>query len=208
MKKKMLSEQILRKEYGLKKSEIKKRLSEFNEIGRKDHEALFIELCYCLCTPQSKAEKVDAIMHKKNTRLLKGHDRARLAVFLRGNCRFHNNKARYIVEARGFIRELKSLPRDPVVARDFLVKNIRGLGYKEASHFLRNIGYRNICIIDRHIVNTMHELGVFKKREMPKNPKEYLKMEERIKDYAQKIKINVDELDLLLWSIKTGRVLK
>jgi N-glycosylase/DNA lyase len=79
---------------------------------------------------------------------------------------------------------------------------------KEASHYLRNIGYRNICIIDRHVITIMHELKVFKHDKPPKNAKEYLLMEQQVKDYAKKINVDVDELDLVLWSMRTGFVLK
>jgi len=54
----------------------------------------------------------------------------------------------------------------------------------------------------------MHELKVFQNNNPPKNPRQYLQMEQKVKDYAAKIKIDVDELDLLLWSIKTGFVFR
>jgi N-glycosylase/DNA lyase len=98
--------------------------------------------------------------------------------------------------------------KDSLSAREFLVKNIKGIGYKEASHFLRNIGYRDLCIVDRHIIHLMHELHVFKDASVPGTSKKYLELEKQIKDYAKSRNYDVDELDLVLWSIKTGYVFK
>jgi len=203
----MLTDKKLKDEYKKRKIIIKKRLDEFKAKSR-DKRQKFLELCFCLCTPQSNAARVARVIHEKNMDKLMTCEWSELSGMLRTNARFHNNKAKYIIEARKYIADIHKLPDDSVIAREFLVKNIKGLGYKEASHYLRNIGYRNICIIDRHVINLMHELKVFKSNNPPKNPKEYLSMEQKVKDYAKKIKIDVDELDLLLWSIKTGFVFK
>jgi N-glycosylase/DNA lyase len=156
----------------------------------------------------SKAEKVYKIINKENKEQLLNSNRRNLSNFLKGNCRFHNNKASYIVEARNFIDYIKKLPKDGIEARDFIVQNVKGLNYKEASHFLRNIGYKNLAIIDGHILNSLKEFGVIKSNARPKNKKEYLNLENKIKDFSKDIKIPMDELDLLLWSMKTGKVLK
>ena len=39
----------------------------------------------------------------------------------------------------------------PVALREEFIARIAGIGYKEASHFLRNIGKRNLAT-DRHIL--------------------------------------------------------
>jgi N-glycosylase/DNA lyase len=199
-KKHLLNEHLKRKKV------IKKRLKEFS-IPRTDKQ-LFLELCYCLCTPQSNAKKVSEVIHEGNLNKLLHADIDTIKELLRRNARFHNNKAGYIINARRYIKDFKSLPKDTTIARDFLVKNIKGLGLKESSHYLRNIGYRNICIIDRHVINIMHELNVFSHDKPPKNAKEYLFMEQQVKNYAKQIGIDVDELDLVLWSMRTGFVLK
>lgn len=205
----MLTKAILKKEYGKNKRIIRERLKEFSESSKnKNDNDIFLELCFCLCTPQSKAVKVAEVIHAKNMNKLLNAKHEELSAMLRQNIRFHINKAKYIIEARKHITALKLLSKNALDAREFLVNNVKGLGYKEASHFLRNIGRRNICIIDRHVINLMHELRVFKSNNPPKNPKEYLKMEDIIKDFAKEINIDVDELDLLLWSTKTGIVFK
>jgi len=191
-------------EYKKKKKEIKKRLKELKKDSAEDR---FIELCFCLCTPMSKAEKVYEKVNEKNRSFLLNASYKELSSFLRKVCRFHKKKAKYIVEAREKIDLLDKIPKDAYEARDFLVKNIKGLGYKEASHFLRNIGYRNIAILDRHIINSLRELGINSK-EPPKTRKKYLEIEKEMKKFSKKIGISIDELDLLLWSMKTGKILK
>ena len=199
----------VKKEYKSRQKEIQKRLKEFSIIGkRKNPDELFLELCYCLCTPLSKAERVYKVINKDNKRKLMEHNPSALAGFLKGNCRFHNNKARYICQSRNHLPLLLSLPKDTMEARDLLVKNVKGLGYKESSHFLRNIGYREIAILDGHIINSLHSLKVLKSKERPHSRKTYLGMEEKMRGFADKIGIDMDELDLLFWSMKTGIILK
>jgi len=195
-------------EHKKKSSSIKKRLKEFSKNKKLAPEKKFVELCFCICTPQSQAKKVAEVIHNDNVELLMNGLQDVLEQELRSKTRFHKNKSRYIVHARNFIQYIDKLPDDTIVAREWLVKNIKGLGYKEASHFLRNIGYRNICIIDRHVITIMHEADVFKKNIPPKNVKEYLLMEQKVKDFAKQLKIDVDELDLLMWSMRTGFVFK
>ena len=54
----------------------------------------------------------------------------------------------------------------------------------------------------------MHEYGLI--NDVPKslNKKRYLEIEKKYIKFADSISINMDELDLLLWSMKNGRILK
>lgn len=84
-----------------------------------------------------------------------------------------------------------------------------GLGMKEASHFMRNIGlFEDIAILDRHILKNLIEYDVIS--EIPKTltVKIYLEIEQKMKEFAEKIKIPFTELDLLFWSEETGHVFK
>jgi N-glycosylase/DNA lyase len=94
--------------------------------------------------------------------------------------------------------------------RDFFAHNpgVKGLGYKEASHFLRNIGFKGYAILDKHIVNMLFELGVLPTNDKPANRKRYLEIEDKLRDFSKDIGIDMDELDLALWSYKTGVILK
>ncbi len=195
-------------EYKKRKFEIQSKLEEFAKNKDLDKDGLFLELCFCLSTPQSKAEMVEKVINKKNKELLIYGSEKDVANLLKGFVRFHNHKACYIVQARKFMGLLGKLPEDPEEARKFLVDNIKGLGMKEASHFLRNIGYRNICIIDNHITNCLCELKVLPNNKKPSSRNQYLEVEQKMKEYSKKIDIDVDELDLVFWSSKTGKIIK
>ena len=92
--------------------------------------------------------------------------------------------------------------------REWLVKNVKGLGYKEASHLLRNIGYRNLAILDRHILRNLVRVGVLKQIPKSISRLNYLETEKKFLGYSKKINIPMDELDLLFWSMETGEILK
>jgi N-glycosylase/DNA lyase len=88
------------------------------------------------------------------------------------------------------------------------VKNVKGLGWKEASHFLRNIGHRNLAILDRHILRNLKRHGVIKSLPKTLTPKRYLVIEQKFMEFSSTIGITMDELDLLFWSRETGEILK
>ena len=196
--------------YKERRGEIEARLKEFKEVSRKSDEEVFAELCFCICTPQTRARAADAAISimKRESTLLNG-DEDRIADILRENgVRFPESKARYIVAARAYLKSLKSLPSDVHKAREWLVKNIKGLGYKEASHFLRNIGYEGLAILDRHILRGMKEVGVIK--EVPKNltKRTYLELEKKFIQLASDLSMRPEALDLVMWADKTGEVFK
>lgn len=198
----------VKEEYSKKKHEIQSKLDEFANNRSMNKEDLFLELCFCLSTPGSKAERAEKVINRKNKDLLIHGSEKDVANHLKGFVRFHNNKACYIVKARKFMELIGKLPEDSAEAREFLVKNIDGLGMKEASHFLRNIGYRNVCIVDRHITSCLCDLKVISENKTPSSEKEYLEVENRMKGYSKKVGIDADELDLLFWSSRTGKIIK
>jgi len=124
--------------------------------------------------------------------------------------RFHTKRAGYITEARRYknnIKDILTFVNDEEKRRDWLVKNIKGIGYKEASHFLRNIGYKNYAIIDFHIIDVLAKYRAIRR---PKNlnKESYLKIEEKLREISEKAGLSLAELDLYLWFMETGKVLK
>jgi N-glycosylase/DNA lyase len=97
-----------------------------------------------------------------------------------------------------------------VERRDWLARErrIKGLGYKESSHYLRNVGYRGYAILDKHILRCLAELGVVETPDPPTTRSRYLAAEEKLREFARRARIDFDELDLVLWSMKTGEILK
>lgn len=208
--------ETLQTEYRKRKRAIKKRLEDFSRVWGQSDKRIFSELCFCICTPQSKAVYCDRAVSElyDSGKLFTGNEedvRASLRAV-----RFPNNKARYIVGARdlflkdGRVRLKQEIdPNDIPATRDRIVANVKGLGYKEASHFLRNIGHgRDLAILDVHILRNMKRYGVIKEIPGCIGKKCYLSLEDRIKTFSRKIGIPLAELDILLWSMETGIIFK
>ena len=209
--------QALQALYQERKEAIQKRLAEFRQVMQWKDEDVFAELCFCLLTPQSSAkvcwEAVTVL--KERTLLLKGQP-AELEPHLR-SVRFSDSKAKYIVEARNMFSkdgklELKSQISsfyNPFELREWLVENVKGLGYKEASHFLRNIGLgEGFAILDRHILRNLNRLGVIPEIPATITKKRYMEIEEKLRRFATEIGIPLGDLDLLFWSKETGWIFK
>src|SRR3989344_9100615 len=226
----------LKQQYNNKKDKIRERLAQFERFfnepfswhymnielkllpsEKSDDERIFEELSFCICTANASAEmglrSIDAIRNIINV-----ENADRMSERLKGEHRFKNARAAYIVHTRDYLKNTigfrlknKILSfKDKNELRDFfaLNKDIKGLAYKEASHFLRNIGFKGYAILDKHIINSLHEFGVLQTNDKPKNAREYLEIEQKFIDFSKDAGINMDELDLLLWSGKNGRILK
>ncbi len=226
-------EKIIR-EYRNKKREIKKRLSEFKrfynepmswfyennemklkEVSKGDNKRIFEELCFCILTANGTAVSGMKAIDASRDFLIKGNKKEIQEKLKKSGVRFHN-RAEYITENRekfkrdyGFnFKKIIDNYKDKKELRDFFVKNVKGFGYKEASHFLRNIGISGLAILDKHILRTMQEYLIIS--EVPKslNRERYLTYEKKFIEFSKKLNINIDELDLLLWSMKNGQIMK
>lgn len=193
-------------------STISQRMKEFENKGAGGDASLFNELCFCLMTANFQAEKSIKIQNA----LAKEFEEAseeELALKLRHwGHRFPNMRAKFIFEARqhrnGIEAKLKNFKHDSE-RRAYLAKNVKGLGMKEASHFLRNIGYKDLAIIDFHIIDKLASHGLV---DRPANkvitPKRYLEIEQVLEKLGKKTNLTQAELDLYLWFAETGKVLK
>lgn len=209
----------LQKNYREKRPAIGARLAEFAAIGRAaDEVRLFEELVYCILTAGASARMGLKSVERVRPHLLTGN-RRHLVAALSGAHRYPKARSNYIIHTRDYLRRecglrlrerLESFGADREARRDFLALNpgIKGIGYKEASHFLRNIGYRGYAILDKHILRSLHEFGAIDSPTPPATKKKYLALEEKMRKFAAEIRIDLDELDLLLWSSKTGEILK
>src|SRR3989344_9613593 len=207
-------EDLISKVNALKETPIKetvdKRLKEFELLGEKGDNEWFSELCFCLLTANSRATSAIRIQNQIGARGFLNSSKENIAQTIKMNKhRFHNNKAKYIVGAREFknIKEILKNKED-FEAREFIVENVKGLGMKEASHFLRNVGRKNLAILDRHILNLLYEEGYLLEKPKTLTPKVYKKIEETFNRIAERLKMSSAELDLYMWYMKTGIVLK
>jgi N-glycosylase/DNA lyase len=203
--------------YQLRKSDIQEKLKEFDDIRQSGtDEKLWEEMVFCFFTGGCSAKMGLRSIEKVRDILLTGtHEE--LANRLSGTHRYPFARSRYIVASRTFLQadcemrlrtKLESF--NHTERRDWLVKTkeIKGLGYKEASHYLRNIGFKGYAILDKHILRCLAELKIIDDPTPPNNRLKYLAVEEKLKTLAEITKIDFDELDLVLWSLKTGEILK
>ena len=201
----------LKRSYSERKTEIGGRISEFEAVGKGPDDRIFLELAFCLCTPQSKAKVCwEAVSKLAEKGILRRGSRAEIKKGLIG-VRFANNKSEYIVEARENFQEIIKFKElnNPLEMREFLVKNVKGLGWKEASHFLRNVGHgRDIAILDRHILRNLLRFKVILEIPRSISKRKYIEIENKMKKFSQNIGIPLQELDMLLWSLETGEVFK
>ncbi len=194
--------------------QVSKRINEFELFRNKSSQDWFSELCFCLLTANAKFKTANAI-HKELG--YKGFMNSSLnditSCIKRNKHRFHNNKAKYIVAARAHndIKHeiLEILDKsDEFNTREWLVANIKGLGYKEASHFLRNVGCKNLAIVDRHVLSIMNEYNIIKAKPKTVTKKTYFDLENKLKNISSKLHMSIAELDLYMWSMKTGQVMR
>ncbi len=197
----------------LKKSPMKevidKRIKEFEAFGNKKQDEVFSELCFCLLTANFQAEKCIQIQSEMS-RDFEIISKDELAKKLKAvGHRFWPQRAERIVEARDCKSELCSMvfKKSGTEMRDWLVKTVKGLGMKESSHFLRNVGYKDLAIIDFHIVDLLEREKLI---ERPKTitPKKYLEIELVLAKLGNQVNLNLAELDLYLWYLETGKILK
>ncbi len=194
------------------KSLIGKKISQFSKIASKmEKRKIRNELFFCLLTPQSKAEICWRCVQKIEKELKKDCSTEQLQKILK-NVRFGRTKAARIIESSCKIDQLIEMLKSKLSAkdkRDWLIKNIKGLGMKEASHFLRNIGMsEELAILDRHILRRMKKLGIIKEIPDSLSRKKYIEIERKLQRFSKKIGIPVAELDFVFWFQETGRIFK
>lgn len=214
----MLTVRSIRENLPRKAPEIRKRLEEFeNIIKNASEKTIFEELVFCIFTAGTSARMGLAALHAVRS-MLPSASEDELRAKLRGVYRFPNVRSKHVVHTRDYLareyglklRELLLSFEDPVERRDFfaLRKDIRGLGFKEASHFLRNVGFRGYAILDKHILQCLFELGVTESARAPHSRSKYIEIENKFKRFSKRNGFDFDEMDLFLWSEKTGEILK
>ena len=196
--------------YSDRKTDINNALLGYKQVPREKY---FYELCYCLCTPQSSAANAAKVQAKlENIDFFNSAiDPTFLLESSEHYIRFHNQKAARLMNTKSIFSDvLKVLDsnKSPIEKRLWLAKNIKGIGMKESSHFLRNIGYSNLAIIDRHLLKHLKICNVI--NDIPKTitNKKYLEIEQEFLRFGDWLGISIDELDILFWSKETGFILK
>ena len=207
-------EELIRLIEDLKRSEVSlligERISEFKRLGRGSSREIFKELCYCILCANYSAERSMRIQREIDDGFLTLPPSQLIRRLREMGHRFPKTRASYIVAARKYCDSIKDVIaslKDPREIREWLIRNIRGVGLKEASHFLRNIGYSDLAIIDFHILNLLDRYGLIEKpKTMTKS--RYLQIEDELRRLSRDVDLSLAELDLYLWYIETGKILK
>jgi len=204
--------------FNSKRQEIELRLNEFREIWKKGtKKEIFAELVFCILTPQANGKLCwSAVENMIRKGVLFEGERIQIVKEL-SSARFIHKKSAYIVEAREkffldskvSLKSIISQIGDGYKAREWLVQNIKGIGYKEASHFLRNIGFeQNLAILDRHIIKNLQLVGIIKEITGSLSKGRYFDIEKRMMEFSKAVQIPMNYLDLVMWYKETGEIFK
>jgi N-glycosylase/DNA lyase len=178
---------------------LRRTLKRFDQ--KKTNKDIFYDLCFCICAPQttyvSNRKVIDQLIADNFYRCRVGPDRLR--EMIRG-VRFLR-KADYLLEAKAAFPDILLLLRTSEIEakqkREWLVKNVKGLGMKTASHLLRNLGAVDLAILDSHILRFMScSWGGSKK--------EYIHIENEFLKIAEQNRISAAELDAYIWALYSG----
>ncbi|WP_062381571.1 8-oxoguanine DNA glycosylase [Pseudomonas abietaniphila] len=99
---------------------------------------------------------------------------------------------------------LKSLISGDVSdVRAWWVANASGMGPKQASMFLRNVGATyDLAILDRHVLNYMSAQGIYSGEQVSiSGLSQYGRYEDRLRDHAQEMNCPVGLLDWAIWIV-------
>ncbi len=101
------------------------------------------------------------------------------------------------------IKSLLTSGEDEYSTRILLVNTASGIGPKQASLFLRNIGYtNNLAILDSHVLRFMDYVKIAKV--LPSsiaNLSSYEKMETKLRHYADNMEFEMSCLDTAIWIV-------
>lgn len=190
---------------------VEERFRQFKELGEKgSEEELFSELCFCILTANWSAKggmKAQQVIGTDG--FVKMSQEELENVLSKLHHRFPKARAIYIVKSRWVLGQLRSLLKMPShLAREWLVKNVLGIGYKEASHFLRNVGIEDLAILDRHVLSLMVKYGLIDSLPKSLTRQRYLNLEAILKEEADSFGEPLGKFDLYLWYFVKGIVEK
>lgn len=197
------------------KTRTRKHMDKVFNISSFSDEDIFYMLTFCILVPAGKATKCHEAVTK--LRMLnyynKGMAKRRLFSLLESLIRFPKQKTERLIKlynnnrAADILFLVRSHARElsPVELRDALVKEVDGLGYKAASHFLRNLGVTELAIIDVHILKYSQYFFHSAISIIPSTKNKYELVESLFKTWAEKeFNLTPSELDWHIWCLESG----
>jgi N-glycosylase/DNA lyase len=193
------------------RARVLERAEEFklNNLGGED--LWFRELVFCILTANSSFVSAYYSLQSLGDNIYVGTREEIAKALKESGYRFYNLKSTYIIKNRELIygklkRTVKEIADvDQLRAREFLI-NLHGIGMKEASHFLRNVGYFDLAIIDRHILNFIQNYLVISNKHLTKT--KYIYLESVLRGISANLDIQLGLLDLFIWFKETKTLVK
>jgi N-glycosylase/DNA lyase len=101
------------------------------------------------------------------------------------------------------LKALVSSFSNPAKGRDWLVKFAPGMGPKQASMFLRNVGVSyELAILDRHVLSYMSALGIYSGKSFSiSGLTQYSHHETALREHARELDCPVGLLDWAIWIV-------
>jgi N-glycosylase/DNA lyase len=185
------------------------KLMEFEKNGTLDADGKFVELCFCILVANTNLEKTKSAWEKINDGFLY-LDKNEISKKLKSHgYRFYNVRSKFIAEARDKKDEIEKNFRtmDGEGMRQWLHDNIKGLGWKESSHFLRNMGCKDFAILDTHVISFMHRHKLIEHAPKTLSSKNtYFALEEKLREISKALKISMAELDMYMFYLDSGKM--
>lgn len=177
---------------------------------RTDKREIWFELSFCIASSQDRVRRATMAarcLAQAYDELRNSHDPLSTIreAFEREyvSLRFINRKSEQLAEAWVRLQEIfeviSSIDQNfesPTLARDYLISNFPGIGPKQASMFLRNIGWgSDLAIVDSHILQIASVLF-----DEAQSADRYMDLESRLRGFASDRGIALEKLDVILWS--------
>nr|WP_240900225.1 N-glycosylase/DNA lyase [Sulfuracidifex metallicus] len=194
------------------RARVLERAEEFKLNNKANNDVWIREFLLCQLTSNSSFVSAYSSLMCAWDFLLKGSYSEVAKSLKRCGYRFYNLKAKFIVNNREFLPKLKEIVKpiadaDQLMARDLIANKFLGFGYKEASHFLRNVGYMDLAIVDRHVISFLRKEGTpINFKTLTRN--KYLTVEAILRSISNTLNIELGILDLFIWFEETNTVLK
>lgn len=174
---------------------------------------LWASMSFCILSSNVRldaANKAHRAIHEKPSLFTRGHDTEALETRIQNRLvhtgyRFHKTKAVQLAKSWVALRdnhtklvELFSTANDVFIIREYVISTFSGIGIKQASMFLRDIGATcELAIIDTHI---RRFLAAHVRDFNPSIKREYLLAESWLGELAHFHACSVAAVDLAIWA--------
>jgi len=197
------------------------------DVGPRDHEerSLWWELSCCLLSSQVPFDLAVAAADRIDTEGLLWTQTGCAASFANDieallrypfevdgrmrHYRFPTSRGRQLAETHsrvtscfGSLGGLLSRYADANDARQWLVAHSPGIGPKQASMFLRNIGHSyDLAVLDRHVATYMSALGIEMPGRIASGLTGYMRREQALRSHAKDLGLSVGLMDWAIWIV-------